>query len=104
MARKAATPPPTPPPPPLTPAPSSAFRKDFRRQEKRGKDMDRLRAVVATLCARRPLAPRHRDHALGGDWRGWRDCHIEPDWVLIYKVAGAELVLGRTGTHADLFE
>jgi mRNA interferase YafQ len=102
MARKAA--PASPPPSPLTPTPTATFKKDVKRQEKRSKDLGKLRAVLATLCARRPLDPKHKDHALGGEWRGWRDCHIEPDWVLIYKVDGGELKLGRTGTHADLFE
>jgi mRNA interferase YafQ len=66
--------------------------------------MAKLRAVVATLCARRPLDPKHKDHPLKGDQQGWRDCHVEPDWVLIDKVDAGELRLGRTGTHADLFE
>lgn len=66
--------------------------------------MAKLRAVIETLCSRTPLAASHRDHALVGDWQGWRDCHIESDWVLIYKATETELVLGRTGTHADIFE
>jgi mRNA interferase YafQ len=66
--------------------------------------MAKLRAVIETLCQRQPLAPRHQDHPLGGDWKGWRDCHVEPDWVLIYKATETTLILGRTGTHADLFE
>jgi mRNA interferase YafQ len=68
--------------------------------------MARLVAVVDALRHRRPLAVRHRDHALAGEWLGWRDCHIEPDWLLIYRVDGdaGAVVLGRTGTHADLFE
>src|SRR3954452_16237364 len=100
MARPGAIP----PPPPLTPSPTSEFKRDLKRQEKRGKDMAKLRAVVEQLCSRRPLAPRHRDHPLGGEWGGWRDCHVEPDWVLIYKQDGSRLKLGRTGTHSDLFD
>ena len=92
-----------PPPPPLTPAATSQFKRDVRRLGKRGKDLAKLRAVVEALCNRATLAPRHRDHPLGGDWQGWRDCHIEPDWVLIYRVGEDELILGRTGSHADLF-
>ncbi len=88
----------------MTPAPTSQFQKDAKRQGKRGKHLAKLRAVIETLCSRAPFAARHRDHALVGDWQGWRDCHIEPDWVLIYKATETELVLGRTGTHADLFE
>ena len=102
MAKLRATAPP--PPAPLTPAPTAEFKKDVKRQRKRGKDMAKLRAVIETLCARTPLAERHRDHALAGDRKGWRDCHIEPDWLLIYRATETELILGPTGTHADLFE
>jgi mRNA interferase YafQ len=66
--------------------------------------MEKLRAVVETLCAHGPLDARHRDHAPSGDWKGWRDCHIEPDWLLIYREVAGKLELGRTGTHADLLE
>jgi mRNA interferase YafQ len=81
------------------------FDKDAKRVRKRGNDMARLLAVVDALRNRRPLTDRHRDHALSGDWQGWRDCHIEPDWLLIYRVddEAGELILGRTGTHSDLF-
>jgi mRNA interferase YafQ len=59
--------------------------------------------MIEMLCARRPLEARHRDHALTGDWKGWRDCHIEPDWLLISKEEGGDLALGRTGSHSELF-
>ena len=90
-------------PPPLVPGLTAKFKQDVKRQTKRGKDLGKLRTVIETLCARRALAPHHRDHALSGDWKGWRDCHIEPDWILIYREDGDRLRLGRTGTHADLF-
>jgi mRNA interferase YafQ len=93
---------PPPPPPPLDPKPTTKFKQDVERQKKRGKDTDKLRAIIESLCHHRPLDPRHRDHALTGDWKGWRDCHVEPDWVLIYKRDGGTLILGRTGTHSDL--
>jgi mRNA interferase YafQ len=66
--------------------------------------MERLRAVIGTLCVRGQLDSRHRDHALSGDWKGWRDCHVEPDWILIYREEAGKLELGRTGSHSDLFE
>jgi mRNA interferase YafQ len=91
--------------PPLTAKSTSPFRRDLKRQVKRGLDPEKLYAVITMLSARRALPEALRDHALSGDWRGWRDCHIEPDWLLIYRVddeAGA-LILGRTGTHSDLF-
>ena len=53
--------------------------------------------------AAEPLPPRLKDHPLTGDWRGWRDLHIEPDWLLLYKIEGNDLILARTGSHADLF-
>ena len=67
--------------------------------------MARLVAVVDLLRNRLALAQRHRDHPLTGDWQGWRDCHIEPDWILLYRVDedSGDLILGRTGTHSDLF-
>lgn len=79
------------------------FKKDLKRQQKRGKSLGKLKEVVELLVAQKGLPPKHRDHALTGDWVGWRDCHVEPDWLLIYKVSAEELLLGRTGTHADLF-
>jgi mRNA interferase YafQ len=98
-------PPPLPlPPPPLTPRPGAEFKRDVKRLTKRGKDMDRLRTLIEALCDHRPLDSRHRDHALSGDWKGWRDCHVEPDWLLIYREESGKLELGRTGTHSDLFE
>jgi mRNA interferase YafQ len=71
---------------------------------KRGKDMKRFEAVVDSLSSGKSLPPKNRDHALTGNWRGYRDCHIEPDWVLIYRIDGHELILEltRTGTHVDL--
>ncbi len=76
----------------------------MKRLLKRGKDPEKLRVVIEALCSRETLAVRHRDHALGGDWNGWRDCHVEADWLLIYKTTATELILGRTGTHSDLFD
>jgi mRNA interferase YafQ len=71
--------------------------------QKRGKDPDRLRDVVERLRQRLGLEARHRDHALFGEWQGFRDCHVEPDWLLIYRVEEDQLILARTGTHSDLF-
>ena len=79
------------------------FRRDTKRAQKRGKDMAKLRAVIELLLAAQPLPPKFKDHPLSGDWISYRDCHVEPDWLLIYKVDGEELILARTGTHADLF-
>lgn len=82
---------------------TAQFRKDLKRLSKRGKDIERLLTVVRLLMVEGQLPERLRDHPLGGNWKGWRDCHVEPDWLLIYRNLGDELILGRTGTHSDLF-
>ena len=82
---------------------ATAFRKDVKRADKRGKDMAKLRSVILLLVQDAPLDPRFRDHPLKGTWLGYRDLHIEPDWLLLYRLTEAELLLARTGTHSDLF-
>lgn len=79
------------------------FRRDVRRMRRQGANIDRLNAVVTTLAMKQPLAFHHRDHALTGNWRGYRECHIQPDWLLIYRVEDDELQLARTGSHSELF-
>lgn len=83
---------------------SGAFKRDAKRVAKRGKDMAKLREILQLLIDGEILPARYKDHPLKGEWVGWRDAHIEPDWLLIYRVAGNELRLARTGTHADLFD
>ena len=79
------------------------FDRDLRRARRRGKDLDRLWAVVERLLDGARLDPHHRAHRLSGEWsRSW-ECHIEADWLLIWHVDGDALVLTRTGTHSDLF-
>jgi len=85
------------------PVVGSRFKRDVKRMERRGKEMSKLRKVIELLIEGNPLPPELKDHPLSGDWKHFRDCHIEPDWVLIYKVDGNDLYLVETGTHADLF-
>ena len=66
-------------------------------------DHAKLKTVIDLLLAEKPLPPKSRDHQLGGNWGGHRDCHIEPDWILICKILDDEIRLERTGTHSDLF-
>ncbi len=80
------------------------FSRDLKKMRKRGKDLAKLREVVRLLAAGKSLDPCHRDHALIGQWRPSRDCHIEPDWVLIYTADEDTLRLERTGSHSDLFK
>ncbi len=84
---------------------SSRFKKDIKLAVKRGKDLEKLSAVVELLCEGNPLPKQYKDHPLAGDYSGFRDCHIEPDWVMIYRIENSQvqLILARTGTHADLF-
>lgn len=89
----------------LIPQESTRFRRDLRRSKKRGKDLEKLKSVVRLLVEEQPLPERYRDHNLVGDWFGYRECHIEPDWLLLYKIERDQgiLTLVRTGTHSDLF-
>jgi len=88
----------------LTPVRSGQFRRDVKRAEKRGKDLRKLRQALELLIARETLPASYGDHPLKGGWKGYRDAHIEPDWLLLYRVAEGELHLARTGSHADLFD
>ncbi len=80
------------------------LKKDIRRLEKRGKDFDKLKAVIRQLTAGEGLLPRTADHGLKGALRDCRECHVEPDWLLTYRIEGSELCLVRTGSHAGLFD
>jgi mRNA interferase YafQ len=83
----------------------AAFKKDYKRIVKRGYDMRLLEKVIELLANQKPLPEKNRDHQLSGDYAGCRECHITPDWLLIYEVVDEELILylTRTGSHSDLF-
>lgn len=83
----------------------TTFKKDYKRVKKRGYDTRLLEKVIADLASGAELDEKYRDHALTGAWKGYRECHITPDWLLIYKIVDEELVLflTRTGTHSELF-
>ena len=85
--------------------PSNRFRKDLKLLRRRGCDMALLEEVIDRLAAGETLAPKYRDHKLTGDYGGFRECHIAPDWLLVYQIREKELLLllSRTGTHSDLF-
>lgn len=87
----------------LDPVRSSQFKKDLKKAKRQGKDLNLLQTVVITLANQEPLEERFRDHELTGNWRGYRECHVNPDWLLIYKVDGPELKLARVGSHSELF-
>ena len=82
---------------------STQFKRDVKLAKKRGKDMAKLRDLILLLAEGTPQSSSYKDHPLSGDWKHCRDRHIEPDWLLLYRVDGNDLYLVRTGTHADLF-
>ena len=88
----------------LTPVRSVQFKRDVRRAKKRGRDLTRLRTLLESLIRQEPLTARHLDHPLRGIWKGYREAHIEPDRLLIYRVEANALLLVRTGSHSDLFK
>jgi mRNA interferase YafQ len=83
---------------------STAFRKDAKRVHKRSYDIRKLETIIGKLQAGELLPAPNRAHPLKGEWKGYWECHIGPDWLLIYKVTEDEVRLARTGTHADLFK
>ena len=82
------------------------FRKDFALMKRRGMPLDELQTVITVLASGSTLAPEYKDHPLKGEYVGCRECHILPDWLLVYKIKDRmlELILIRTGSHSDLFK
>ena len=85
---------------------SNRFKKDLKMAKKRGYNLDLLNDIVEKLARQEPLPKKNRDHSLTGDFIGFRECHIQTDWLLVYRVNDEELILflTRTGTHSDLFD
>ncbi len=82
---------------------SSAFKRDIKRLKRGNFDLSKLAAIIIRLANKEKLEERHSDHLLSGNWRGYRECHIKPDGLLIYRIEGDELQLARTGSHSELF-
>lgn len=84
---------------------TSQFKKDLKLAKKQGRDTEKLFAVIEQLADGQPLEEKHRDHALTGNYKGCRECHVEPDWLLIYEIDNGILVLMlyRVGSHSELF-
>jgi len=87
----------------LIPDYTDRFRKDYKLAIKRNYDVSLLDAVICDLIGEVPLAEKHWDHQLVGNYDGCRECHVKPDWILIYQVGAGVIVFERTGTHSDLF-
>ena len=84
---------------------TTQFKKDLKRIKKRGLDLNSLKFVLDTIQKQETLPLKYKDHALVGNYKGFRECHIEPDWLLIYTISNEKLILtaARTGSHSDLF-
>ncbi len=84
---------------------TSQFKRDLKLAKKQGKDIDKLFDVISTIAEGRKLDAKYRDHSLSGNYDGCRECHVEPDWLLVYELMDAVLVLMiyRVGTHSELF-
>jgi len=87
----------------FTPLYTHQFKKDIERIQKRGKNLEKLKIIIHSIIAEDILDPLHRDHKFIGKWQGRRECHVESDWLLIYKIDEERVVFERTGTHSDLF-
>ncbi len=91
----------------LQPFYTRQFKKDLKKIEKSGRhDIDRIKTVIRLLIEEKPLGRTYRDHTLTGDFKDRRECHIEPDWLLVYKVDRKQktIIFERTGSHSDIFE
>ncbi len=88
----------------LKPSYTKQFEKDWKRLQKRGKAKEKLRKVLNMLINEEQLPQRCRDHKLVGNYKGRRECHIEPDWLLIYIATESVIIFERTGSHSDLFQ
>ena len=88
----------------LKPSYTKQFEKDWKRIQKRGKSKEKLKTVLSVLINKEQLPQKHRDHKLIGNYKGRRECHIEPDWLLIYKITESNIIFERTGSHSDLFQ
>ena len=82
---------------------TTQFRRDYKKVKKQGNDLDKLKTIIEKLSNKEELDPTYRDHPLSGNWKKHRDCHSEPDWLLIYRISAEELILERTGSHSELF-
>lgn len=80
------------------------FDRDVKRAKRQGKDLEKLKPVVRALVREQTLDPVYRDHRLVGSYAGRRECHLEPDWLLVYKVEPGRVIFERMGSHAELFK
>lgn len=82
---------------------TSQFKRDYKKIKKQNRDLNKLKIIIRILASGEKLEPKYRDHQLIGEFKGYRDCHIEPDWLIIYKKTSDNIIFERTGSHSDLF-
>ena len=83
---------------------TSRFKRDYKLAQRRNKDVTKIQQIMRDLAQETPLPAANRDHALTGNYAGLRECHVEPDWLLVYELTEEEIIFMRTGNHADLFD
>ena len=83
---------------------TTQFKKDYKRIKRQHKDIRKLLSVIEQLVSAQSLEKKYQEHTLIGKWKNHKDCHIEPDWILIFRLAEDELILERTGSHSELFD
>lgn len=88
----------------LIPKRTKQFKTEYKRLEKSGKDISKLDQIIIALCSELPLKKSNKDHGLRFNWKGYRECHVEPDWLLIYKIESDSIIFVSTGSHAELFD
>lgn len=87
-----------------SPTYTTQFHRDLKRSMKRGKEIQKLKDILSLLIEEKKLPEKNRDHKLIGPFKDFRECHIEPDWLLLYQICGHEIIFIRTGSHSDLFD
>jgi len=88
----------------LIPVYEKRFQKEVQKAQKRGKDTSKLKKIIQLLIAKKILPVKNKNHKLKGNFSGYWECHIEPDWLLVYKLTETQVIFARTGTHSDLFD
>ena len=87
----------------LKPSYTKQFNRDLKRMVKRGKDTNKIKVIISDMIDENELSEKFKDHKLIGNFKGRRECHVEPDWLLIYKIENDKIIFERTGTHSDLY-
>lgn len=85
-------------------SPTTKFRRDVKRAQKQGRDLAHLKLVIQRLCKSESLEPQYHEHLLSGNYKGMKECHLSPDWLLIYEIRDNKVIFHRLGSHSELFK